>query len=296
MQRLHYDGSALRTLDRFVAPIKPTRALHLDIGDLNRDGQPELSIVWAEDVHDVSAATHSNIHSWVISVADDGMHLVSDDIAGYVALENNSGFFQKREEFAVAAAQVFPVTMENQRVVVGSQPLYASEQLLFNQLAWPDDSRVLVWNDDQRLMLMARGSNQRIPGSTLLTDFGQYRGAYVSVPFEDPGYRSGFSAVDRVLAEEVYLGRRLLRHNDIVYTIVRGRSNGMLLLGNANGADKLVAIHHADNDLSTYFPFAPIDAFIVDFALYGNDGDALKALVLVNEEADGSGSSYLLVQ
>jgi hypothetical protein len=111
---------------------------------------------------------------------------------------------------------------------------------------------------------------------------------------ENPEYRSGFSAADRILAREVFLGRRLVRQADAVYTLIRGRSEGLPLVGRAGGADRLVEIRNAGNNLRAGYPFAAVDAFIVDFALYGaNDS---RAVMLLNEKADGSGGSYLRFQ
>ena len=295
IEKLHYSNGSLRPVATFATPVKPTRALHLDIGDMNSDGQPELAAVWAEDVYDVAAGTNSLLHSWILTVTDNGMTTISDDLGGYIKLDNQRAFYQKRAEFKAFANKVYPLTMHNNRVTVAAEPVNSSSaQLIFDQLVYPDGKQSLVWNKNQRLILAAANSNERIVGSTLLTDFGQYHGPYVSIPLADPGYRGGFSSTDRVLAKNVYLGRRMQMHNDTIYTIVRGRSNGMMLLGNTSGADKLVAITGNGTTLSTSFPFAAVDAFIIDFCVYGNS--APKALLLLNEKADGSGSAYLRMQ
>ena len=293
IRHLHSDGSTMREQERFQCPLQPSRALHLDIGDLDNDGTPELAATWAEDVYDVAAGTNSIVHAWIIATRT-GMKAISNDLHGYVRIDNNKAELQKRTDYSPFAAEVYSIHVSGSTISVASQPAYHSKQLIFNQLEWPDEQRLLVWNKDQRLMLVERGSDKRIIGSTLLTDFGEYCGPYVSIPLKNPGYRSGFSAEDRVLAKNVYLGRRLLRHGDAVFTIVRGRSNGMLLLGNTSGADKLVKITATGNSMTTSFPFAPIDAFIIDFTLCGNNSN--QALVLVNEKVDGSGSAYLRLQ
>ncbi|MCD6527143.1 MAG: hypothetical protein J7K75_09160 [Desulfuromonas sp.] len=294
VQRMHSNGQSLQLLERFTPPLSVSRALHLEIGDLNSDGQPELAAVWAEDVRGVADGTNSLLHSWVLTVSSPGIKAVSDDLGGYIDLAAGQGRLQKREEYRSFAPEVYALSMDNGSVAVSGQPIAIGTRLLFDQLEWPDSQRALVWNDEQRLMLVATSAKTRIPGSTLLTDFGQYRGPVVSIPLEEPEYRSGFSANDQVLAREVSLARRMVRRQDDVFTLVRGRSEGMALIGRAHGADRLVAISSVGNSLQASYPFAAIEAFIVDFGLYG--AQVPQAAVLLNEKADGSGRSYLRLQ
>lgn len=294
VQRLRCDGHSLQALERFDAPLPVSRALHLDIDDLDGDGQPELAVVWAEDVRGVADGTDSLLHSWLVSVTAAGMRAVSEDLLGYVALAQGQGRLQKRLPYQAFAPEIYPLTLEGGRVQSHAALPGTKGRWLFNQLEWPDSSRLLIWNDEQRLMLVSRSENARIPGTTLLTDFGDFQGPVVSVPLENPEYRSGFSANDRVLAVDVHLARRLLKRGDAAYTVVRGRSPGLLLVGRPTGADRIVAIRSSGHGLQADYPLAAIEAYILDFALYG--GEILRAAVLVNEKADGSGSSYLRLQ
>ncbi len=294
VQRVHSDGNSLQLLEKFSAPVRPTRALHLDIGDLNSDGQPELAVVWAEDIRGVADGTNSLLHGWVLSATQEGLRAISNDLEGYVALTGAEGRLQKRLQYEPFAADVFALTMAQGKLVVGDKPVAQQERLLFNQLQWPDSSRALVWNDDQRLMLVAQGKDDRIPGSTLLTDFGIYQGSTVSIPLRDPEYRSGFSANDRIMAKDYTLNRRMLRHGDSVFTLVRARSAGMLFVGRPSGADRLIEISNQGNSLTARYPFAHVEAFIVDFSI--EDKDGRQAVVLLNEKADGSGRAYLRLQ
>lgn len=295
IQQMHSDGSSLRLGQRFEAPISPVRALRLDIGDMDSDGQPELAAVWAEDIRGVSDGTNSLIHSWVLSVTNGGgLKAISDDLAGYVALTGSKAYLQKRLEFAAFAPEVYALSLAGDSVMVSEKPIRLDTRLLFNQLEWPNNNSALVWNDDDRLMLVAQNKNTRIAGSTLLTDFGRYQGPVVSIPLKDPEYRSGFSAGDRVMAREVVLGRRLIEQQGSVFTLVRGRSKGLPLVGRPSGADRLVKIDRTEHGLSADYPFAAIEAFVVDFSVYDQNG--LEAIVLLNEKADGSGRSYLRMQ
>lgn len=291
IQRLRSDGQGLQLLERFESPLSPLRALHLDIGDLNNDGQPELAAVWAEDIRGVADGTNSLLHGWVLSVTQRGIDAVSDDLGGYIALNGNNGRLQKRLEYEAFAPDVYSLSLADGQVTVSTEPVGESSRLLFNQLEWPDSSSALVWNDEDRLMLVASSKNTRISGSTMLTDFGQHQGATVSIPLQEPEYLSGFSANDRIMAREITLGRRMVPQQDAVFTIVRARTPGMLLITRDSGADRLVKINKTGRGLAASYPFAAIDAYIVDFAVQGQ-----KAIVLVNEKADGHGRAYLRLQ
>ncbi|MEA3464844.1 MAG: hypothetical protein U9R29_02315 [Thermodesulfobacteriota bacterium] len=292
VQRMHSDGGRLQLKERFEAPVSPVRALRLDIGDMDNDGQPELAAVWAEDIRGVSDGTNSLLHGWILSVAkDDSLQAISEDLTGYLALSGNQAYLQKRLEYAAFAPEVYALSLAGGAVTISEKPIRLDTRLLFDQLQWPDNNSALVWNDDDRLMLVAQGSNTRIAGSTLLTDFGQYQGPTVSIPLQEPEYLSGFSANDRIMAREITLGRRMVQQQDAVFTIVRGRTPGMLLVTRDSGADRLVKISKTGRGLNASYPFAAIDAFIVDFAMQGQE-----AVVLLNEKADGSGRAYLRLQ
>lgn len=295
IQQMHSDGSSLQLGDRFVPPVSPVRGLRLDIGDMDGDGRPELAAVWAEDIRGVADGTNSLIHSWLLTVTDSGdMQAVSDDLAGYVALAGNQAYLQHRLEFAAFAPEVYGLELDGGGVTVSEKPLRRDNRLLFNQLQWPDNNSVLVWNDDDRLMLVAQGGNTRIAGSTLLTDFGRYQGPVVSIPLREPEYRSGFSAADRIMAREVVLGRRLIQQQGSVFTLVRGRNEGLPLVGRPSGVDRLVKIDRSEHGLSASYPFAAVEAFVIDFSVYDQGG--LEAVVLLNEQANGRGRSYLRMQ
>lgn len=294
IQQMHSDGRSLQLGERFETPVSPARALRLDIGDMDGDGHPELAAVWAEDIRGVSDGTNSLIHSWILATTNGSFKTLSDDLGGYVSLAGNQAYLQKRLEFTAFSPEVYALSLAGGAVTVSEKPLRLDTRLLFNQLEWPDNGSALVWNDDDRLMLVAQGKNTRIAGSTLLTDFGRYQGPVVSIPLKDPEYRSGFSAGDRVMERDVVLGRRLIQQQGSVFTLVRGRSEGLPLVGRPSGVDRLVKIDRVANGLSAGYPFAAVEAFMIDFSVYGQNG--FEAIVLLNEKADGSGRSYLRMQ
>ncbi|MGC9519090.1 MAG: hypothetical protein ACP5FP_05480, partial [Desulfuromonadaceae bacterium] len=178
-------------------------------------------------------------------------------------------------------------------------PVSQARHWVLNHARWPDSERALIWNDDQRLVLKARSGGSRssaAPTGTLLSDFGSYVGASIYVPLEEPEYRSGFSAHDKVMARKVMVPRRMHPHGDSLFTLARGRKAGMPLVGSPDGKDKLVQICAGQTGLQARFPFAPVDAFILDFDLFEKEDGTAGAMLLLNEEEDGSGKAYLQVQ
>jgi hypothetical protein len=291
LQHFRSHGQYFEPLESFTPPAAVSRGLRLTSGDVDGDGQPEIGAVWSEDVHDVSEGTDSLLHSWVLS--SNTLKPISDDLQGYVDLAGNQGRLQRRQSYAAFAPDVYALQVKKGKVVISSAPIDEAARLLYAAIEWPDSEQSLVWNDDQRLMLQAHAKHKRIPGTTLLTDFGDYVGPYVSIPLKNPEYRSGFSATDQVLAKEIVLSRRMVRDNGAVYTMIRGRSKGLPLVGGASGADRLIRIEQSGHGLQAQYPFAAVDAFILDFAVYG---DPAQAVLLLNEKADGSGTAYLRFQ
>ena len=291
VQHFRTRGQYFEALEAFTPPVDVSRGLRLTSGDLDGDGQPEIGVVWSEDIHDVSEGTDSRLHSWVLSST--GLKPISADLKGYVDLSDGQGRLQRRQDYAAFSAEVYPLHLQKGTVVVGSSALMHSNRLLYAAIEWPGSDQSLVWNGDQRLMLQARSGQQQLSGTTLLADFGNYQGPYVSVPLKNPEYRSGFSATDQILAKEVVLSRRMVKGKSSVYTLIRGRSKGLPLVGGASGADRLVQIGKSGHGLQAAYPFAPVDAFILDFALFG---DPAQAVLLLNEKEDGTGTAYLRFQ
>ncbi|MCK9173094.1 MAG: hypothetical protein M0O99_06360, partial [Desulfuromonas thiophila] len=67
------------------------------------------------------------------------------------------------------------------------------------------------------------------------------------------------------------------------------------LIGSTAGQDRLVRIRSMGEQLQADEPFAPVDAFILDFALLPA-ASGLQAVLLLNEKEGGRGSAYLALQ
>ena len=296
-----YQDRQLRLIDEFSPSGKVSRALRLECADLDADGAPELAPVWVEDIHSVDEGTDSRLHAWVVGVDQAGMlEQKSSDLEGYLALVDDKLCLQRRGEFTTFSEAVYAIEPAGEHYRMSSAPVFSTKHWLFNHARWPDNERVLIWNDDQRLVLAARSGMEHMADTyatgTLLSDFGTYQGSIIYIPLEEPEYRSGFSAHDRVMAREEHVPRRMLSHGDALFTLASGRDPGLPLVGSPSGRDKLIQITHAQNGLQAHFPFAPVEAFILDFALIDRPGGQVRAALLLNEKPDGSGKAYLQLQ
>jgi hypothetical protein len=295
-----YHSGRLEQIAEFAPPVQVSRALRLECSDLDADGTPELAPVWVEDIYSVDEGTESRLHSWVVEVGPDGdMEAGSADLEGYLALVGEQLYLQKRGAHRAFTPAVYAVEFADGAYRRSRAPVSETQHWVFNHARWPDSERVLIWNDDQRLVLAARSSTGRrstAATGTLLSDFGTYVGASIYVPLEEPEYRSGFSAHDKVMARKVPVPRRMHPYGDTLFTLARGREVGMPLVGKPSGKDKLVQINAGGNRLKARFPFSPVDAFILDFDLLEQVDGAPGAILLLNEKQDGTGQAYLQVQ
>ncbi|MDY0292380.1 MAG: hypothetical protein RBR02_08610 [Desulfuromonadaceae bacterium] len=296
-----YHFGSLEQVAEFIPPARVSRALRLECTDLDGDGTPELAPVWVEDIYSVDEGTESRLHSWVVGVDPDGMMRArSADLEGYLALTGEGLYLQERGEYRTFAASVYAVEFANGTFRRSTTPVTQTQHWIFNHARWPDNERVLIWNDDQRLVLAARagasGGQSAYPTGTLLSDFGSYVGTSIYIPLKEPEYRSGFSPHDKVMAHKVHVPRRMLPYGDTLFTLARGREVGIPLVGKPSGRDRLVQINAGQSGLQAHFPFKPVDAFILDFGLLEQPGGGLGAILLLNEKQDGGGKAYLQVQ
>jgi hypothetical protein len=88
--------------------------------------------------------------------------------------------------------------------------------------------------------------------------------------------------------------RRVLVSGGAAYTVARERSNR--LFGKASGQDAVVRLEWSGGALAVSRPYPAVDAYVLDFALLELPGTGPAAVLLVNEEEDGSGQAHLLFQ
>ncbi len=303
-RRSNARSSHLERIATFSPATRVSRALRLACVDLDGDNRPELAPVWVEDVHSVDAGTDSRLHSWVVGVNPDGsMQERSADLKGYLAEDNGKLNLQHRGEYSAFKSAVYAVSGgggdQKRQYTRSAEPIAETGHWVLNHLRWPDSDRILIWNDDERLMLGAYPGNvaaDNYAGGTLLADFGFYQGTTIYIPLQEPEYRGGFSVHDRIKERKEHVPRRMLSHAGSIFTTVRGRDAGLPLVGRASGRDKLVQIVAVETGLQARSPFAPVDAFILDFALWQGADGGLQTVLLLNEKQDGSGRAYLQLQ
>ncbi|MFW6387285.1 MAG: hypothetical protein ACOC0G_01260 [Thermodesulfobacteriota bacterium] len=291
----------LEQMSEFTPPGRVSRALRLECSDLDEDGNPELAPVWVEDIYSVDEGTESRLHSWIVEVDAEGeMVAGSADLEGYLALMDEKLYLQERGEYRTFESNLYALEFADGEYRRSSAPVTRARHWIFNHARWPDRERVLIWNDDERLVLAARSGtdseNSYRSTGTLLSDFGTYAGVSIYVPMEEPEYRSGFSAHDKVMARKVQVPRRMHACDDTLFTLARGRGAGVPLVGRPSGRDRLVQIDLDSSGLQARFPFATVDAFILDFDILERANGTRQGVLLLNEEADGNGRAYVQVQ
>ncbi|WP_169709497.1 hypothetical protein [Deferrisoma camini] len=276
----------VRELARFQARTRPSRALWLDVGDLDRDGVPEVAVTWAEDVQQVYEGTDSWPHSWILAWPD--LAPQSKDLTGYLRIVGNRAFLQRRGRFSAFEGGVLSVTEQAGQWQPGTAVPWLQGHAIYD--ATPlSGGRWVSHRTDQRWRLSdAEGRS----GPVLLADLGRFRGPAVAVRLENPEFRSGFEKEDRVTERWIPLPRRVVVSPDGgVYTIRRGRTPGLPLVGRPSGSDAVVRIRLGADAMGVDEPFGAVELFLVDFGLLGHGQDGV--LLLGNEREDGRGTAYL---
>lgn len=282
----------LESVGEFSPELGTKRALHLDAADLDDDGTRELAVLWAEDVQGIYQGTDSKLHAWLLA-AD--MKPLAADLSGYLRLNGRQAALQKRGPYAPFKGPVLGLGQQAGEWTVGDKPLDWGGTIYATT---PLDQRLALGNDKQgRLQLVDRKYGRPLPGGLLLQDLGDFSGPQVAVSLENPQYRSGFSKEDLVREEYHALpSRKAVAGDGSVYTVRRGRSAGLPLVGKPSGQDRIVRVVPQGNRLLLEEPFPGVDAYILDFALLERSGKHPAVILLLNDREDGKGAAHLLIQ
>ncbi|GAB4256176.1 hypothetical protein [Deferrisoma sp.] len=276
----------LRELARFPAPVRPSRALWIDAGDADGDGTPELAVTWAEDVAQVYEGTDSRPRSVVLTWP--GLEPASEVLPGYLRIVGGRALFQRRGRFSAFEGPVSALAPEGGRWQVRGAADWLADHALYEATPLPD-GRWLSHRPGERWRLQGPGGT---PGrGVLLADLGPFPGPAVAVRLETPEFRSGFEKEDRVTERWVGLPRRVIVDpaTGSIYTIRRGRSPGLPLVGRPSGADAVVRLEPGGGGLAAEEPYGRVELFVLDFALLDGGGTVL----LANEREDGRGAAFL---
>lgn len=294
LTKVSVGGKGLLARSIRPTPAPAGRALHLDTGDLDGDGTPEVAAVWAEDRRGIYEGTESKIHGRIFR--GESLDPLGQDLEGYLRIVGGRALLQKKGAYTIFSGPVRPLVHENGAFNVNDRAVRWAHRDLF--AATPVSAEeALAWNERGNLALVSLETGKTLPGGVLLEDLGEFAGPEVAVRLAIPEYRSGFSKEDRINEVFLPLPRRMAQGRDgAIHTVLRGRNEGLPLLGKPSGSDALVRIVRAEGGLRLERPFAGVDAFILDFALVDSPAGSQGAVLLLNEKADGSGQAYLLFQ
>ena len=157
-----------------------------------------------------------------------------------------------------------------------------------------NDRHGLRWRPDGSLQLVVMATEHPVTGGVLLQDLGEFHGPRLAVRLANPEYRAGMGKEDVVRERWQALPPRITVQADgSAFTIQRGRSAGLPLLGKPSGQDRLVHLAWTGQRLVMQQPFAGVDAHILDFTLITEGNRVTAAVLLLNERPDGSGQAYL---
>ncbi|MEZ4485056.1 MAG: hypothetical protein R2864_10845 [Syntrophotaleaceae bacterium] len=290
--RYRLEEFGLAAQGEFSPDLEGKRALHLDAADLDGDKIPELAVVWVEDVRGIYQGTESKPHAWLLSK---DLQPLAGEQSGYLRLYDNQAVVQRRGPYKPFKGPVMSLVSREGVWSVDEKPVEWGGDIFASS---PVDERLALSRDDRdRLQLVGRALGKALPGGLLLQDLGKFAGPQVAVPLETPEYRSGFGKDDLVRETYHVLPPRVAQAADgSVYTISRGRSAGLPLLGKPSGQDRVVKVLRRGHQLLLEQPFAGVDAYILDFALLEKPGERPAVILLLNDKEDGSGLAHLLIQ
>ncbi|MDW7712139.1 MAG: hypothetical protein SCH98_16860 [Deferrisomatales bacterium] len=288
--------SGIAPVGSFRVPFSSSRGLHVDAADLDGDGVREVAALWAEDVHSVDQGVDSKLHSWVFTASDETLAPVSGDLAAHLRIAGPAAYAQERGPFSLYRGPVFRLQLAGRQYERGSEPTPWGQANLF-ELTPFGSGEALVWAEEAGLNLVSVETGRPVPGRSLLGGLGPFRGPEVAVRLRTPEYRTGFGTGGQVAEKYHGLPQRLAILSDgTAYTVHRGRSKGLPLIGQPAGRDSVVRVVRDREALRLERPFEPVEAFIVDFALVDTGEEPPSVLLLLNDKEDGSGRSYLLSQ
>lgn len=297
VERLRLSGRELRRTGSFRAPVKRARPLHLDAAPAPGGNPAVVAALFGEDVQSVDEGTDTALHAWVLAASEDGdFRAASDDLEAYVRVVDGKIRLQRRGRHELQWGPVLSVEERAGRYAATEGALPWGSRWLLEATPLPGGEDALAW-EDGKPFLVSRDDGARRPGGGLLGGLGSVREPSLAVRLERPLFRMGLDKEGRVSDTWHPLPRRVAISSDGgIYTIDRGRSKGLPLLGRTSGQDSVVRLDVSEGALSLSRPFEGVEAYVLDFALVERPGAPPAALLLVNDESDGSGRAHLVAR
>lgn len=283
---------------KLVAEFRPSNvnlsALYIDSGDIDADGHAEIVAVWGENNLSGFDGIDTKLHAWVFKMDEGVLQTASDDLQGYLRINNNAAYLQQRGVYQPFSGAVYQLENNNGRFGVGKTPTFLGLGNIYQDTPVDNDSALSL--DDSNRLIYLSGLAQS-PTATVNVPYSEALGEItfpvVYVKLEEQEYLLGFAESDRVKEQAMPLARRVLMDGDTAYTQVRGRNTTLFRL-KAEGTDRIVAFDIRSGYMSE--PFSAVGRFIVDFTLSRGPNDTRVAILLLNDKPDGSGKSSLRIQ
>lgn len=281
-----------------VAEFRPSNpslsALYLDAGDIDADGHAEIVAVWGENNLSGFDGIDTKLHAWVFAQDKGALRVVSDDLQGYLRINNNAAYLQRRGVNQAFSGAVYKLANNNGRFDAAKTPAFLGLGNIYQQTPIDHASAFSLDDNNRLLYLSGVGASQSAVVSEPYSDaLGEIAFPVVYVKREEQEYLLGFAESDRIQEDAIPLARRVLIDGNTAYTQVRGR-NTALLEFKAEGEDQLVAIDIRSGQMSE--PFSAVGSFILDFTVRRGPDNSRVAILLLNDKADGSGRSSLRIQ
>lgn len=297
VERLRLSGRALQRIGSFRAPVKRARPLHVDAAPAADGGPPVVAALFGEDIQSVDEGTDTALHAWILVAGEDGtLRPASDDLEAYVRIAGGGIRMQRRGFHELTASPVLAVEEKAGRYEATAVELPWASRWLLEATPLPGGADVLAWEDDTPL-LVSRADGERQPGGAILGDLGSVQEPSLAVQLQRPLFKLGMDKEGRVNETWFPLPRRVaLSADGGIYTVERGRAKGLPLIRKTSGQDAVVRLDVSEGALALSRPFPGVDAYVIDFALVERPGAPPAALLLVNDESDGSGRAHLVAQ
>lgn len=269
-------------------------ALYLDAGDIDADGHAEIVAVWGENNLSGFDGIDTKLHAWVFTLDEGALRTASDDLQGYLRINNNAAYLQRRGVYQPFAGAVYQLENINGWFDVGKTPTFLGLSNIYQDTPIDNDSALSLDASNRLLYLSGIAQSQTAAVSVPYSEaLGEITFPVVYVKLEEQEYLLGFAESDRVKEQAMPLARRVLMDGDTAYTQERGRNTALFRL-KAEGADRIVAFDIHSGQMSE--PFSAVGSFIVDFTLSWGPNDTRVAILLLNDKPDGSGKSSLRIQ